>query len=147
MANRELFPTSEGGSEDSERSIRSHYLGLGYGETGGGSVMIASPVSDLKGNAIAVWALDKSLRLWPHRSFTALANGVATELWISLTTMPKVLYAVRYVIARPSIASLLSVDPHAESATETARLCMTEIGREFEFMNTVVAMTKFLEKS
>jgi hypothetical protein len=37
--------------------------------------------------------------------------------------------------------------PHAKSGTETTRLCMRAIGREFEFMNMAAAMTKLLEKS
>jgi len=48
--------------------------------------------------------------------------------------MPKVLYTIIYVSVQPSIASLLSVDPDAKSGMEALR--------EFEFMNTVAAITK-----
>jgi hypothetical protein len=51
---------------------------------------------------------------------------------------------VRYVKARPNIASTLSADPHARSGTDTTRLCVREIGSEFEFMNIAADMTKLL---
>lgn len=61
-----------------------------------------------------------------------------------LTTMPSVLYIVRYVKARPSIAFLLSSVPHARSGMETTRLCMRAIGSALEFMNIAAAITKLL---
>lgn len=60
------------------------------------------------------------------------------------TTMPSVLYIVRYVKARPSIAFLLSSEPQARSGTDTTRLCIKAIGSALEFMNIAAAMTKLL---
>ena len=58
--------------------------------------------------------------------------------------MPNVLYIVRYVRARPSIAFLLSSEPQARSGTDTTRLCIKAIGNALEFMNMAAAMTKLL---
>lgn len=58
--------------------------------------------------------------------------------------MPNVLYIVKYVSARPSIAFLLSSLPHARSGTDTTSDCMSAMGSAFEFINMAAAATKDL---
>jgi hypothetical protein len=58
--------------------------------------------------------------------------------------MPRVLYRTKYVKARPTMASLLSSEPHFSPETVTTRLCINAIGSELEFMNMEAAIAKLL---